>query len=133
MVDVCRRRKEMEEKVFGYLRVSTREQNLDRQKIALMEAGIPQDRIYMDRQSGKNFDRLRYKKLLKKLSRGSVLYVKSIDRLGRDYSDLTEQWRIITWAWIAIMKIDIRKRHLFVNVERNKYFLSNCLKISLLA
>lgn len=85
-----------EQKVFGYVRVSTREQNTDRQRIALIDVGIPQERIYVDRQSGKDFDRPQYRKLLKKLKRGSILYIKSIDRLGRNYSDLTEQWRIIT-------------------------------------
>lgn len=85
-----------EQKVFGYVRVSTRDQSTDRQKIALMDAGIPQEQIYVDRQSGKDFDRPQYRKLLKKLKRGRTLYIKSIDRLGRNYSDLTEQWRIIT-------------------------------------
>lgn len=90
-------KKEMEgQKVFGYIRVSTREQNMDRQRIALEETGIPPERIYMDRQSGKDFDRPQYMEMLKQLEQGSVLYVKSIDRLGRNYSDLTEQWRIIT-------------------------------------
>lgn len=84
------------QKIYGYLRVSTREQKEDRQRIALMDIGIPQNRIYMDRQSGKDFDRPQYKRLLKKLGQGCVLYVKSIDRLGRNYKDLTEQWRIIT-------------------------------------
>lgn len=88
---------EMEEKkMYGYIRVSTREQNMDRQRIALMKAGITQKQIYMDRQSGKDFERPQYQKLLKKLGKGSVLYIKSIDRLGRNYHDLTEQWRIIT-------------------------------------
>ncbi|MDE5950162.1 MAG: recombinase family protein [Acetatifactor sp.] len=85
-----------EQKVFGYVRVSPCHQNTDRQRIALMDAGIPQERIYVDRQSGKDFDRPQYRKLLKKLKRGSMLYIKSIDRLGRNFSDLTEQWRIIT-------------------------------------
>lgn len=85
-----------EQDVFGYIRVSTREQNMDRQKIALTNAGIPQERIYMDKQSGKDFDRPQYIKMLSELKQGSVLYVKSIDRLGRNYSDLTEQWRLIT-------------------------------------
>lgn len=84
------------QKVFGYIRVSTREQNMDRQRIALEETGIPPERIYMDRQSGKDFDRPQYMEMLKQLEQGSVLYVKSIDRLGRNYSDLTEHWRIIT-------------------------------------
>lgn len=88
--------KSEERKAYGYMRVSTREQKEDRQRIALMDRGIPPERIYMDKRSGGDFDRPQYKRLLKKLGRGSVLYVKSIDRLGRNYRDLTEQWRIIT-------------------------------------
>lgn len=84
------------QKIYGYMRVSTREQNEDRQRIALMKMGVPEKRIYMDKQSGKNFDRPQYKRLLQKLDGNSVLFVKSIDRLGRNYADLNEQWRIIT-------------------------------------
>ncbi len=84
------------QKIYGYIRVSTREQNEDRQRIALRQMGVPPQRIYMDRQSGKDFDRPQYKKMLKKLDKNSVLFVKSIDRLGRNYRDLNEQWRIIT-------------------------------------
>ncbi len=84
------------EKIYGYARVSTKEQNEDRQIIALMEMGVPEQNIYLDKQSGKNFERPQYKKLLKKLNSDSVLYIKSIDRLGRSYRDLSEQWRIIT-------------------------------------
>lgn len=84
------------QKVYGYMRVSTKEQNEDRQRIALLEVGIAENQIYMDKQSGKNFDRPQYQKLLRKLNDNSVLYVKSIDRLGRNYADLNEQWRIIT-------------------------------------
>lgn len=83
-------------KILGYARVSTREQNEDRQIIALMEMGVPENNIYVDRQSGKDFERPQYKKMLKKLSSDTVLFVKSIDRLGRNYADLNEQWRIIT-------------------------------------
>lgn len=83
-------------KIYGYMRVSTREQNEDRQKIALLEMGVPETQIYMDKQSGKNFERPQYRKLIKKLDSNSVLFVKSIDRLGRNYKDLNEQWRIIT-------------------------------------
>lgn len=87
----------MEEiKVYGYMRVSSREQNEERQKIALCEAGVLERNIYMDKLSGKNFERPQYKKLLKKLDSNSILFVKSIDRLGRNYKDLNEQWRIIT-------------------------------------
>ena len=83
-------------KTFGYVRVSTREQKEDRQMIALKEAGVQLDNIYVDKLSGKNFERPRYKALLEKLDENSVLFVKSIDRLGRSYRDLSEQWRLIT-------------------------------------
>ena len=82
--------------VYGYMRVSSKEQNEDRQKIALTEMGVPEINIYMDKQSGKDFERTQYKRLLRKLNENSVLYIKSIDRLGRNYGELNEQWRIIT-------------------------------------
>ena len=82
--------------IYGYMRVSSKEQNEDRQKIALIEMGVPEDHIYMDKQSGKDFERTQYKRLLRKLNENSVLYIKSIDRLGRNYGELNEQWRIIT-------------------------------------
>ena len=81
---------------YGYMRVSSKEQNEDRQKIALTEMGVPENNIYMDKQSGKDFERAQYKRLLRKLNENSVLYIKSIDRLGRNYGELNEQWRIIT-------------------------------------
>ena len=82
--------------IYGYMRVSSKEQNEDRQKIALTEIGVPENNIYMDKQSGKDFERTQYKRLLQKLNEKSVLYIKSIDRLGRNYGELNEQWRIIT-------------------------------------
>lgn len=82
--------------VYGYVRVSTREQNEDRQIIAMSEAKVPQRNIYMDKQSGKDFDRPMYKSLLKKLKREDLLYVVSIDRLGRNYEEILEQWRVLT-------------------------------------
>lgn len=82
--------------IYGYMRVSSKEQNEDRQKIALTEMGVPENNIYMDKQSGKDFERTQYKRLLRKLNENSVLYIKSIDRLGRNYGELNEQWRIIT-------------------------------------
>ena len=85
-----------QQKIYGYIRVSTREQNEERQRIALLEMGVPKSQIYMDKLSGKDFERPQYKKLLRKLDGESVLYVKSIDRLGRNYVDLNEQWRVIT-------------------------------------
>lgn len=85
-----------QKKIIGYMRVSTREQKEDRQKTALLEAGVQEKHIYMDKQSGKDFERPQYKKMLRKLDKNTVLFVKSIDRLGRNYIDLNEQWRIIT-------------------------------------
>lgn len=82
--------------MYGYIRVSTREQNEDRQVIALSLCEIPKKNIYMDKMSGKDFNRPAYKRLLKRLKPGDVLIVKSIDRLGRNYEEILEQWRIIT-------------------------------------
>ena len=81
---------------YGYIRVSTREQNEQRRLIAMREFGIPQNRIYMDKQSGKDFERKNYKKMVRKLKKDDTLVVKSIDRLGRNYEEILEQWRIIT-------------------------------------
>lgn len=87
----------MEEKILiGYMRVSSREQNEDRQRVALIEIGVSEENIYMDKLSGKDFERPQYKKMLQRLNKNTVLFVKSIDRLGRNYADLNEQWRIIT-------------------------------------
>ncbi len=88
--------KENGKKYFGYARVSCYGQKEDRQVIALKEMGVGEEQIYIDKQSGKDFDRSQYQRLLKKLDRDSVLFVKSIDRLGRNYADLNEQWRKIT-------------------------------------
>lgn len=82
--------------IYGYVRVSTKEQNEDRQLLALNEMQIPKENIYMDKLSGKDFHRPMYQKLLKRLREGSLLYIKSIDRLGRNYEEILEQWRIIT-------------------------------------
>lgn len=83
-------------KLYGYVRVSSRDQFEDRQLIALNEMGVSDENIYIDKKSGKDFERKSYKKLLKKLDSDSVLFIKSIDRLGRNYNELIEQWRIIT-------------------------------------
>ena len=85
-----------EQKIMGYARVSTAQQNEDRQIIALREMGVPMKNIYIDKMTGKNFERPQYQKMLKKLNENTVLYIKSIDRLGRNYQDLSDQWRIIT-------------------------------------
>ncbi len=86
----------MVEKLYGYMRVSTKEQNEDRQRLALLEFGVPATRIFLDKQSGKNFERPAYKKLIRKLKPDDTLVIKSIDRLGRNYNEILEQWRIIT-------------------------------------
>ena len=81
---------------YGYIRVSTREQNEDRQLIALREMAVPEQNIFMDKQSGKDFNRPQYKKLMKKLKPDDLLYIKSIDRPGRNYEEIQNQWRILT-------------------------------------
>ena len=81
---------------YGYIRVSSHDQNEDRQLIALQLLEIPKSNIYIDKQSGKNFDRPQYKKMVKKLKKDDLLYIKSIDRLGRNYSEILEQWRTLT-------------------------------------
>jgi DNA invertase Pin-like site-specific DNA recombinase len=86
----------MNKNLYGYVRVSTQEQNEDRQIIALKPFDIPPQNLYVDKMSGKNFDRPAYKSLLRRLRRGNLLLVKSIDRLGRSYDDVMEQWRLIT-------------------------------------
>lgn len=81
---------------YGYIRVSSRDQNEERQLIALKEAGVPEKNIYLDKQSGKDFERPQYKKLVKKIKPGDLLYIQSIDRLGRNYEEVQQQWRILT-------------------------------------
>ena len=81
---------------YGYIRVSSRDQNEDRQIIALKEVDIPEQNIFIDKRSGKDFNRPQYKRLLRKLKRDDLLYIKSIDRLGRNYEEIQEQWRLLT-------------------------------------
>ena len=81
---------------YGYIRVSSYDQNEDRQVIVMQKMQIPSKNLYTDKQSGKNFDRPQYKKLLRKLKADDVLYIKSIGRLGRNYSEILEQWRYLT-------------------------------------
>ena len=85
-----------QEKIYGYARVSTREQNEDRQIIALKEMGVPESNIYLDKLSGKDFNRPQYKKMVRKLKSGDLLYILSIDRLGRNYAEIQNQWRTLT-------------------------------------
>lgn len=86
----------MEKNIYGYARVSTRDQNEDRQIVALKEFPVADDHIYLDKLSGKDFNRPCYKKLVRKLKEGDVMVIKSIDRLGRNYEEILEQWRVIT-------------------------------------
>lgn len=81
---------------YGYVRVSSADQNEDRQMIALREADVPEKNIFLDKQSGKDFERPNYKKMVRKLKTGDLLYILSIDRLGRNYEEIQKQWRILT-------------------------------------
>ena len=93
---------------YGYIRVSTKDQNEQRQLIAMQEFGITGKQIYMDKQSGKDFERNNYKRLIRKLKNGDTLVIKSIDRLGRNYDEILEQWRLITKEkQAAIVVIDM--------------------------
>ena len=82
--------------IYGYVRVSSTDQNEERQLIALREKGVDDKNVYMDKQSGKDFDRPQYKKLLRKMKQGDLLYILSIDRLGRNYEEIQSQWRVLT-------------------------------------
>lgn len=82
--------------VYGYIRVSSKDQNEDRQMIAMKELSISDKNIFMDKQSGKDFERPQYRKLVRRLKKDDLLYIKSIDRLGRNYAEILEQWRILT-------------------------------------
>ena len=82
--------------IYGYIRVSACDQNTARQFAAMEKTEIPQKNLYVDKQSGKDFNRPAYRKLLRKLKEGDLLYIKSIDRLGRNYEEIQEQWRVLT-------------------------------------
>jgi hypothetical protein len=86
----------MENKIYGYVRVSSTDQNEDRQMMALNKVNVPEKNIYTDKLSGKDFNRPQYKKLVRKLKAGDLLYILSIDRLGRNYEEIQNQWRILT-------------------------------------
>ncbi len=89
--------------VFGYVRVSTKDQNEARQMMALNDVEIPKQNIFIDKQSGKDFERPMYRKMLRKLKEDDLLYIKSIDRLGRNYEEILEQWRVLS----KVKKVDI--------------------------
>lgn len=94
-----------ENQIYGYTRVSSRDQNEERQIIALQEFGIELQNIFCDKQSGKDFNRPEYKRLLQKLNRGDVFVIKSIDRLGRNYDEILQQWRVITKEKLAAIVV----------------------------
>lgn len=83
-------------RVYGYVRVSSADQNEDRQMIALRDVAVPEKNIFMDKQSGKDFERPNFKKLVRRLKAGDLLYILSIDRLGRNYEEIQKQWRVLT-------------------------------------
>lgn len=83
-------------KVYGYIRVSSADQNEDRQLVALRSCKVPECNLFVDKQSGKDFERPEYRRMLRRLKRDDLLYVKSIDRLGRNYGEILEQWRVLT-------------------------------------
>ena len=84
--------------IYCYIRVSSKDQHEDRQLITMNDYGVPKRNFYIDKQSGKDFDRPKYKKLVRKLKKDDLLYIKSIDRLGRNYEEILEQWRFLTSA-----------------------------------
>lgn len=93
---------------YGYIRVSTKEQNEDRQRIAMTGFGVAESNIILDKQSGKDFERPGYRRLIRKLKAGDILVIKSIDRLGRNYDEILEQWRLLTKEkQIAIVVLDM--------------------------
>ena len=93
--------------VYGYCRVSSKEQNLDRQLLAMKVHDVPEKNLYCDKESGKDFNRPAWQTLIRKLRPGDVLYIKSIDRLGRNYDEILKTWRIITEKDVGIVVIDM--------------------------
>ena len=96
----------MNRSIYGYMRVSTREQNEDRQRIAMREYGVPEENLYLDKQSGKDFERPGYQEMILSMKPGDTLVIKSIDRLGRNYDEILEQWRFLTkerGIWITVL------------------------------
>ena len=88
--------KQTERQTYGYVRVSSRDQNEARQLLAMRQFGVAEERMYLDRQSGKDFNRPQYRRLVRRLKAGDTLVVASIDRLGRNYREILEQWRVLT-------------------------------------
>lgn len=102
------------ENLYGYIRVSTREQNEDRQILALKELSIPEKNLFIDKQSGKDFERPQYRKMVRKLKKDDLLYIKSVDRLGRNYSEILEQWRILTKEKVQLINVNRKWKKIFL-------------------
>ena len=100
---------------YGYVRVSSKDQNEERQMLAMYGFGIPENHIFVDKKSGKDFERTGYQRLLRKLKPGDVLVVKSIDRLGRNYDEILEQWRLITKERRACVSAFCKRLELMVS------------------
>ena len=117
---------------YGYIRVSSREQNIARQVEAMLDIGIRKQDMYVDKQSGKDFDRGEYKRLVKKLKAGDELYVKSIDRLGRDYEEIIDQWRYLTKTKdidIIVLDLDLLDTRKEINGITSKFIADLTLQI----
>ena len=117
---------------YGYIRVSSRDQNIARQVEAMLDIGIRKQDMYVDKQSGKDFDRGEYKRLVKKLKAGDELYVKSIDRLGRDYEEIIEQWRYLTKTKdidIIVLDLDLLDTRKEINGITSKFIADLTLQI----
>ena len=117
---------------YGYIRVSSRDQNIARQVEAMLDIGIRKQDMYVDKQSGKDFDRGEYKRLVKKLKAGDELYVKSIDRLGRDYEEIIDQWRYLTKTKdidIIVLDIDLLDTRKEINGITSKFIADLTLQI----
>ena len=118
---------------YAYIRVSTAEQKEDRQLDSISALKIPKGNIFIDKQSGKDFDRPAYQSLLNKLQEGDLLYIHSIDRLGRDYAQILENWRIITSeksADIVVLDMPLLDTRVGRDFSRNAYFrYSACLAV----
>lgn len=117
---------------YGYIRVSTKEQNIDRQLSAILKEGIQLNKIYIDKASGKDFNRKKYKTLIKKLKKGDELYIKSIDRLGRNYDEIIKEWNTITKeknADIVVLDFPLLDTRTKVNDLTGKFIADIVLKI----
>ena len=119
-------------RIYGYVRVSSADQNEDRQMIEMQRVGVPEANIFLDKQSGKNFDRPNYKRLVRRRKEGDLLYILSIDRLGRNYEEIQNQWRILTKkkgidiVVIDMPLLDTRQAASFYGLKVNKNGMCCC-------